>query len=60
MGSSGHHHRKIPVDAPEISVREFLRADNGDLVLFIKEHDRILVKWSIAKIEECIRDSELF
>ena len=25
-------------------VRKFLRADNGDLIVFIKDHDKILVK----------------
>jgi hypothetical protein len=33
-------------------VREFLRADNGDLIVFIKDHDRILVKRGTVKIEE--------
>ena len=34
------------------SVREFLRANNGDLIVFIKEHDKILVKRGTVKIEE--------
>jgi len=34
------------------SVREFLRADNGDLIVFIKDHDKILVKRGTVKIEE--------
>ncbi len=33
-------------------VREFLRADNGDLMVFIKDHDQILVKRGTVKIEE--------
>ncbi len=33
-------------------VREFLRADNGDLIVFIKDHDKILVKRGTVKIEE--------
>jgi AbrB family looped-hinge helix DNA binding protein len=33
-------------------VREFLRADNGDLIVFIKDHDEILVKRGTVKIEE--------
>ncbi len=33
-------------------VREFLRADNGDLIVFVKDHDRILVKRGTVKIEE--------
>jgi AbrB family looped-hinge helix DNA binding protein len=34
------------------SVREFLGADNGDLIVFIKEHDKILVKRGTVKIEK--------
>lgn len=34
------------------SVREFLRADNGDLIVFIKDRDKILVKRGTVKIEE--------
>ena len=33
-------------------VREFLRAENGDLIVFIKDHDKILVKRGTVKIEE--------
>ena len=33
-------------------VREFLRADNGDLIVFIKDNDKILVKRGTVKIEE--------
>jgi len=33
-------------------VREYLRADNGDLIVFIKDHDKILVKRGTVKIEE--------
>jgi AbrB family looped-hinge helix DNA binding protein len=32
-------------------VREFLKADNGDLIVFIKDHDKILVKRGIVKVE---------
>jgi len=34
------------------SVREFLKADNGDLIVFVKDHDRILVKRGTVKIDE--------
>jgi bifunctional DNA-binding transcriptional regulator/antitoxin component of YhaV-PrlF toxin-antitoxin module len=34
------------------SVREFLRADNGDFIVFFKDHDRILVKRGTVKIED--------
>ena len=34
------------------SVREFLRADNGDLIVFIKDHEKIVVKRGTVKIEE--------
>jgi AbrB family looped-hinge helix DNA binding protein len=34
------------------SVREFLRADNGDLIVFIRDHDKILVKRGIVKVED--------
>jgi len=33
-------------------VREFLGADNGDLIVFIKDHDNILVKRGTVKIED--------
>jgi AbrB family looped-hinge helix DNA binding protein len=33
-------------------VREFLKADNGDLVVFIKDHDKIVVKRGTVKIED--------
>ena len=33
-------------------VREFLKADNGDLIVFIKDNDKILVKRGTVKIEE--------
>lgn len=33
-------------------VREFLRAENGDLIVFIKDHDRILVKRGTVKVED--------
>jgi hypothetical protein len=34
------------------SVEGFLRADKGDLIVFIKDHDKILVKRGTVKIEE--------
>jgi AbrB family looped-hinge helix DNA binding protein len=33
-------------------VREFLKADNGDLLVFIKDHDKIVVKRGIVKIKD--------
>jgi len=33
-------------------VREFLRADNGDLIVFIKDRDKILVKRGSVKVDE--------
>jgi len=33
-------------------VRELLKAENGDLVVFLKDHDRIMVKRGTVKIEE--------
>jgi len=33
-------------------VREFLKAENGDLVVFLKDHDKILVKRGTVKIKE--------
>jgi len=33
-------------------VREFLKANNGDLIVFIKDHDEILVKRGTVKIED--------
>jgi len=33
-------------------VREFLKAENGDLVVFLKDHDKILVKRGTVKVEE--------
>jgi AbrB family looped-hinge helix DNA binding protein len=33
-------------------VREFLKAENGDLVVFLKDHDVILVKRGTLKIED--------
>jgi AbrB family looped-hinge helix DNA binding protein len=33
-------------------VRELLKADNGDLIVFIKDHDKILVKRGTVKIED--------
>jgi AbrB family looped-hinge helix DNA binding protein len=34
------------------SVRELLRADNGDFIVFFKDHDRIVVKRGTVKIED--------
>ncbi len=42
---------KFQVTLPK-SVREYLRADNGDLLVFIKDHDKIVVKRGTVKIEE--------
>ncbi len=44
---TGKHQLTLPK-----SVREFLRAENGDLIVFIKDHGRILVKRGTVKIEE--------
>jgi AbrB family looped-hinge helix DNA binding protein len=33
-------------------VREYLRADNGDLMVFIREEGKILVKRAVVKVEE--------
>jgi AbrB family looped-hinge helix DNA binding protein len=42
---------KFQVTLPK-SVREFLRADNGDFLVFIKDHDRIVVKRGRVMIED--------
>jgi AbrB family looped-hinge helix DNA binding protein len=42
---------KYQVTLPK-SVREFLRANNGDLLVFIKESDKIVVKRGRVKIED--------
>jgi len=34
------------------TVRELLKVDNGDLLVFIKDHDKIVVKRGTVKIEE--------
>jgi AbrB family looped-hinge helix DNA binding protein len=34
------------------NVREFLKADNGDLVVFLKDHDTVVVKRGTVKVEE--------
>ena len=44
---SGRHQLTLPK-----RVREFLNAENGDLVVFVKDHDKILVKKGTVKIEE--------
>jgi AbrB family looped-hinge helix DNA binding protein len=33
-------------------VRELLRAENGDFIVFIKERDMILIKRGTVKVEE--------
>jgi AbrB family looped-hinge helix DNA binding protein len=33
-------------------VREFLRAESGDLIVFVKEHDEIVVKRGKVQIED--------
>jgi len=33
-------------------VREFLKAENGDLIVFVKDHDKIVVKRGTVQIEE--------
>jgi len=33
-------------------VRELLKAENGDLIVFVKEHDKIVVKRGTVQIEE--------
>lgn len=33
-------------------VRELLRAENGDFILFIKAHDEIVVKRGTVRIED--------
>jgi len=33
-------------------VREFLNAENGDLVVFLKDHDVILVKRGTVEVED--------
>ena len=33
-------------------VREFLRAESGDLIVFVKEHDEIVVKRGRVQIED--------
>jgi AbrB family looped-hinge helix DNA binding protein len=42
---------KYQVTLPK-SVREFLKADNGDFIVFFKDHDRIVVKRGTVKIED--------
>ena len=34
------------------NVRELLRADNGDLIVFLKDQDTVLVKRGTVKVEE--------
>jgi len=43
--------RKYQLTLPK-TVREFLRADSGDLIVFIKDRDKILVKRGTVKIED--------
>ena len=42
---------KYQLTLPKV-VREFLNANNGDLIVFLKDHDRILVKRGTVRIEE--------
>jgi AbrB family looped-hinge helix DNA binding protein len=42
---------KYQVTLPK-SVREFLKADNGDFLVFFKDHDKIVVKRGTVKIED--------
>jgi AbrB family looped-hinge helix DNA binding protein len=42
---------KFQVTLPK-SVREFLGADKGDFLLFVKDHDAIVVKRGRVKIED--------
>jgi AbrB family looped-hinge helix DNA binding protein len=42
---------KFQVTLPK-SVREFLEADSGDFLVFVKEHDTIVVKRGRVKIED--------
>ncbi len=44
---TGKHQLTLPK-----SVREFLRAENGDLIVFIKDHGRIVVKRGRVKVED--------
>ena len=44
---TGRHQVTVPK-----SVMELLGADNGDLIVFIKDHEKILVKRGTVKIEE--------
>ena len=34
------------------NVREFLKADNGDLIVFLKDRDTVVVKRGTVKVEE--------
>jgi AbrB family looped-hinge helix DNA binding protein len=42
---------KFQVTLPK-SVREFLGADNGDFLVFVKDHDTIVVKRGKVTIED--------
>ncbi len=42
---------KYQLTLPKL-VREFLGANNGDIIVFIKDRDRILVKRGRVKIDE--------
>jgi len=44
---TGKYQLTLPRD-----VRNLLGAGNGDLIVFIKDHERILVKRGTVKIEE--------
>jgi len=42
---------KFQVTLPK-SVREFLNAENGDFLVFVKDRDAIMVKRGTVKIED--------
>jgi len=44
---TGRHQLTLPKN-----VRKFLSADNGDLIVFIKDQDTIQVKRGIVKVED--------
>jgi AbrB family looped-hinge helix DNA binding protein len=44
---TGKHQLTLPKH-----VREFLQAQNGDLIVFIKDRDKILVKRGTVKIDD--------
>ena len=44
---TGKYQLTLPKD-----VRNLLGADNGDLIVFLKDHDKIVVKRGTVRIEE--------